>query len=605
MYGMRAQLLLSLVPRALFVVAFAGTFSGSLFAISGCSSCDKSREVPFGLDKQPAEAEHEEAEPEAAVFAPIESLTLDRGTDRLRFQELDYRVPGSAIHLALEFAGEQAGDDADAAAFILESDETHYRLKILKPRAGSLEASELARLERGEDCAFKAGKLSLPVRTHLLYSLTEECAFGEGSAGGIVDLLPSPRVRKAIRIDAPGAEAEASFAVALEGVDHDEDGYLDLIAMIEGAGLEPIRLSWLNRPGGFMLVDLEPKQSLERLEEMGKSAVEPAIAASAARSLLSLSSALCRESDAPRLIIDEHRGLPCGKNYARIAEGLIVGELLLRGEIDAALSLARELRERGDEELNGILRAAFKLLPASAITLRKLELPSPPNESAWLRGLAFGEDGSILVGGASPARVDLSGDEPSLSPLEEAPFPSRDLLDRFGLTSIENACYGSRLGVRALRSADGEPLRTKLIPIDDGGGCAPGAAPVEPWEIVGWAPQGIVVERGSSRRIIPLNVEASPSGQPFDLGEDEPLPSPILGPRVSRDGETRLVVIPSAILILREGRNNLVIRHEAWITSGDAASEPPEIRAAAISPDGDRVAAIVGGELYFGKLSGR
>lgn len=605
MHGMRAQPLLSLVLRALFVAACAGAFGGSLLGISGCSNCEKSREVPFGLDKQPAEAEHEEAEPEAAVFTPIESLTLDRGTDRLRFQELDYRVPGSAIHLALELGAEQAGDDADAAAFILESDETHYRLKMLKPRAGSLEASELARLERGEDCAFKAGKLSLPVRTHLLYSFTEECAFGEGSAGGIVDLIPSPRVRKAIRIDAPGAEGEASFAVGLEGVDHDEDGYLDLIALIEGAGLEPIRLSWLNRPGGFMLVDLEPKQSLERLEEMGKSAVEPAIAASAARSLLSLSSALCRESDAPRLIIDEHRGLPCGKNYARIAEGLIVGELLLRGEIDAALSLARELRERGDEELNGILGAAFKLLPASAITLRQLELPSPPNESAWLRGLAFGEDGSILVGGASPARVDLSGDEPSVSPIEEAPFPSRDLLDRFGLTSIENACYGSRLGVRALRSADGEPLRTKLIPIDDGGGCAPGAAPVEPWEIVGWAPQGIVVERGSSRRIVPLDVEAAPSGQPFDLGEDEPLPSPILGPRVSRDGETRLVVIPSAILILREGRNNLVIRHEAWVTSDDAASEPPEIRAAAISPDGDRVAAIVGGELYFGKLSGR
>lgn len=584
---------------------FMASFIAASFGAAGCSSCEKSREVPFGLNNEPAEAEHEgegsgledessESDPGAESSKKLESLKLEAGTDRVRIEGVDYRAPGSAIHLLLEMQGLAK----DASAVILESDDARYRLKLLEKREKSLKAVEIASFERAEDCAFKDGALALPDPEHLTYSFTEECAFGEGAAAGFANLFPSPWLRKAIRIDAPREEGGASFSIALESADRDEDGHLDLLARIESEGLEPIELSWLNRPGGLMLVDLEPAQSLARLEEVGKSAIEPAAAASAARALLTLSSALCRESERPRLRVDELRGLPCGKDYSRVAEGLIVGELLLRGEIEAALSLARELRERGDEELNAILREAFKLLPAAAISLHQLPLPSALGADAWLRGVAFDEEGALLIGGVTPSRIVLDGDEPEVSQIPEAPFPSRDLLDRYGLVSIETACYGSRAGVRQLHiPLDELPPRTKMLSIDEGSGCDPGAPREEPWEIVGWAPQGLVFERGSLRRIVPLNVDAAPAGDPFDLGDEEPLPSPILGPRVSRDGETRLIVIPSAILIVREGRRSLVIRHEAW---GDA----PKIRAAAISPSGDRLAAVVGGELYFGKLSG-
>lgn len=583
--------------RALPLIALALLFPG-------CSSCNQSREVPFGLDKEAAEAKSvsatderaDEAAQEETVFKALESLTLEPGTDRVRVAGDEYGAPaGSSIHLLLELNG---GAEGNASAFILESDETHYRMKILERRDGTLRPSEFKSLDRAEDCAFKKGGLSLPAPNFVLYNLTEECAFGEGSAGGVANLIPSPRIRKAIRIAAPRNEDEKSFSLSLRGIDRDEDGYTDLTAELHAEGMEALTLNWLNRPGGFMLVDLEPKQTLERLEEIGRSAVEPSAAAHAARSLLRLSTALCRESEAPRLTIDEHRGLSCGKNYARVAEGLIVGELLLRGELDEALSLARDLRERGDEELNAILRDAFKLLPASAISLSRLPLPGSLDGDAWLRGLAFDEEGALLIGGSSPTKVDLSSEEPVIVPSDEAPYPARDLLDRYGLVSIETACYGSRVGVRALRQDEGAPPRTKLIPIDDGSGCAPGAPKEEPWEVVGWAPQGVVVERGKLRRIVPLDVEAAPAGQPFDLGEEEPLPSPILGPRVSRDGEARLIAIPSALIVLRDGKPNLVLRHEAW-------GESPEIRAAALSPSGDRVAAVVGNDLYFGKLSGR
>ena len=44
--------------------------------------------------------------------------------------------------------------------------------------------------------------------------------------------------------------------------------------------------------------------------------------------------------------------------------------------------------------------------------------------------------------------------------------------------------------------------------------------------------------------MIPLSIDAEPSGEPFELGDDEPLPSPIVGPHVTRDGSTETTRAP-------------------------------------------------------------
>lgn len=564
---------------------------------SGCDGCNRPPEpVPFGKGR--TDEPDPQSEPETkAEFTPKRGTVLDPGTRDLVVAGGRYTTPRGAIHLALRL---DLDGDEDEDALLVVSHETALTLVAVKNDRGVLSTSNVGSFQMQEGCLYHEGSIEQVAPDNVVLGLQAKCPFGDASATAMITLVPSPRIRKKLWLEAPSEGSEPPLQLVASSVDRDEDGHLDLVVAVLGELTPPVELVWLNRPGGFSLVDDEPKTTLEGLFETGRSAKEADLLLDSAARLRALSSALCREASSPRLRVDEAPGIPCGRDYVGLAETLRVAALLEARRFDEAIQLDRELRDRGDRAIVAELDRAWGAVRSARIPLKRIaDAPRDAALDEWTAGLGFDDEGGLILRGLLTQRFTFQGGEAKSEIILDRGLPITDLEGRFAVESVVRDCASVRARIIPLDPSTGAPRQgglrreVEIAPPDEE--CERGASAPRTWEVLGWTPQGLVARNGARRRVIPLSIDAEPSGEPFELGDDEPLPSPIVGPHVTRDGSTVLDSVPGAVLLLREGAAPAVLRDESW---GDS----PTIRTAAISPDGKRIAIVVDAGLYVGSL---
>jgi hypothetical protein len=565
---------------------------------AGCESCNqKDGPVPFGRDRPPSIEPEADRDQAGAAFVPRKGVRLDPGTRELMVAGGRYTTPRGAIHVALRLDLDR---DDDEDALLVVSHESTLSLVAVKDDRGVLTTESLGTFEMPEGCLFDEGKLDQIEPEHVVLGVRARCAYGDASAGAMVTLLPSPRIRKKVWLDAPSDGSGPLLRLTFSGEDRDEDGHLDLVVAALGEATPPVELLWLNRPGGFSLVDAEPRQTLEAVFAAGRDAKNPEVVNAEATRLRALSGALCREAKMPRLRVDESFGVPCGRDYVGLADAMRVGAMVASSRFDEAIELDRAVRDQAEKEIVRALDDAWRSVRASRIALDRLaDAPKESGMDEWTSGLGFDEDGALVRRGLLTQRFTFEGKRAQTEIVVDRNLPIVDPESRHAVESLVRDCASVRARIVALDPetgtirAGGPRREVEIAP--PGPSCERGDAAPRTWEVLGWTPQGLVARHGTRRRVVPLSVDAEPTGEPFELGDDEPLPSPIRGAHVTRDGTTQLDSVPGALIILREGSAPLVVRDEAW---GSA----PLIRSAALSPDGRRLAVVVNDGLYIASL---
>jgi hypothetical protein len=581
-----------IAPRFALVACIVGLIGG------GCESCSRKNEtVPFGRDRASSTDPSDDERPPDSAFVPREGVRLDPGTRELTVAGGRYTTPRGAIHVALPLDFDR---DDDEDALLIVSQESTLSLVVVKNDRGVLTTETLGTFEMPEGCLFDDGKLDQVEPEHVVFGARARCAFGEASAGGMVTLLPSPRVRKKIWLDAPTDESGTPLRLVFSGADRDEDGHLDLVVVALGEATPPVELVWLDRPGGFSLVDAEPRQTLEGIHAAGRDAKDPEVVRAEAMRLRAVSAALCREAKMPRLRVDDAYGVPCGRDYVGLADALRVGALVASSRFDEAIDLDRAVRDQAEKEIVRALDDAWRSVRPSRITFdRVTDAPKEAGMDEWTSGLGFDEDGALVKRGLLTQRFTFEGRRAQSEIVIDRNLPIVDPEGRYAVESVVRDCASVRARVVALDAETGAirpgGVRRELEIAPPGLSCERGDGAPRTWEVLGWTPQGLVARHGTRRRVVPLSVDAEPAGEPFELGEDEPLPSPIRGAHITRDGSVQLDSVPGAILVLREGSAPLVVRDDAW---GSA----PLVRSAALSGDGRRLAVVVNDGLYIGSL---
>jgi hypothetical protein len=212
----------------------------------------------------------------------------------------------------------------------------------------------------------------------------------------------------------------------------------------------------------------------------------------------------------------------------------------------------------------------------------------------------FTDESTLFVRRRAPVLVNLeSGAE---TPIAE---PSDDLVrdpgGQLAVTAIERGCAGYALRIErrpgvsssyvplppvasapllAQASAPGCVSLPEAQRRDDGG-----------FDVLGWAPQGVVAARGAERFVVPLGIDGKPTDAPRALEPGAPAPAPLPAGTALADGSQHAQATPFGVLVF--GPQGVALLRPEGYTS--AVTAPLDV---ALSPSGKRVAVVSGGRVY-------
>lgn len=571
-----------------------------VLALALSSACDDDRRVPFGLEPR-VETGGTTEDTQAPAFEGRSAGDLPHGQQRKV-------VAGAQLSsgpdlelgsvLELDFDGDQ---DLDALV-VLRSD-TAAELALATHDGETFSLETLSRVPVAEGCVAGAARVEMPAERAALARLAHRCAHGPAETVWALELGRRPRLRETIRALPPG-EGDAPLAITTMVRDIDHDGREDLEAKIAIGAIEPVALAWLDRPGGFGLNREEPAATLRRLatEAESKLADAPEEAKAKAGQALEIHRALCREGGAPRIALGEAAGVQCDLGPLPLrAEAILAAALVRGGELLAALEAEGKLRGRpGYREASAALLApAWAAAPVPTRLAARSVLSTEPlgGRAEALASLFFANERALIVRGPLTRRVSLE-DPPGVEVVLDPGPPIRDASGALAVLDVRRRC-GSTVATIVRSSTASHPVDAitgvaeptiATEPLRAGTRCR-GVDPAEPpydFTVLGFAPQGLVAARLGAVRIVPLNVNAQPAGEPQELPTTTPLPAPIRGALATPDGA--VYVLPSRYGLLRIERSTgrvTLLRAAEW-------SEPAPILAAAVAPSGRRAAALRG-----------
>jgi hypothetical protein len=384
---------------------------------------------------------------------------------------------------------------------------------------------------------------------------------------------------------------------------------------------DELKLVWLDRPSGLVRDAREPEASFAAWASAAEALLPKSPEQAAARALMVERSyaALCREAGAPALFISDNPGLPCGRSKSRDQAELVSLQAHAKlGHVREAFEAYRNLRARNPSVLEQ--RSAEKVasllssLPAtSGISLRRgpsVELQSSP--SVHLPAARFVSEMSLYLQRRVEARgsareqseavlYDLSSSQESAVPMPTDAI-MRDPSGQLAVTGIERGCRGYTLRIERAPSL-GTPylaapaLSTPvLLPEVSTPDCArsPTTHRSSGFVVLGWAPQGVVVARGSQVHVVPLGLDGKATAEPRALDAGTPCPAPLPSGAANPDGTVHVEVTPYGILVFGPPATPLELwRPEGYLAIGKAAKE------AAVSPSGRRIAVSTEGGVYL------
>lgn len=451
-------------------------------------------------------------------------------------------------------------DDGDRDAIAIGIDEGELSVSFAHRDEGSFRMRRVGALTLDEGCTVEAAGIETVSAEHAFANASIACTEDEGwKAWWIITLGASPRLHETISL-----RGEGSVALALE--DHDEDGHVDLRVDVD-LGEGPLSLWWFDRPSGLARESGEPAASLEAMEDRER----------ATRWI----AALCTGGEPKVRLGRGHWGLECPETLTRRARDARALALLDAGDLRGAVIAL-------PDTLDDPLRAALDAKATRATTHRITRWEEPVTQATRHVMLAFSGNDLIVRGvEAQLYRAAANGPPTDVVPADAQPAPVSDSQHAFFVQSVNRDCNGLELRLlphaqlRASAFAAPRPVRAFEAPVDD-------CTSAEEWRAIGWAPQGVVVASMTSRRTVPLSVEALPLFDAVELADDALPPAPLNGGRITPDGSVWIWETPHGVL--RFGERVELWRSADWSTA--------HVTAAAISDDGNAIAILQSGTVF-------
>ena len=390
----------------------------------------------------------------------------------------------------------------------------------------------------------------------------------------------TPRVKERIvllgGLDGAGA---LSLEPALE--DLDEDGHPDFRLHVTGPHELSLDLPLKDRAAGLIL-DPEPALMLLSAElDAAESAIDgdPSHAADRANRAVAWSRAFCRQHGRPGAFrVGNGNGLACRDGER--AERMDVVTRLSAGDYAAATELLDGLtptQRRGALEHPAAARALERA--RQTVTVREVTQSGDGD-------LVFRDDATLAILGEPPVRFTLEATGGSVRAADPG-VPA--VMDRTGnhTARLVRGCGGIDLEVVSAFQRSARINRATVIDAPVSQPCASATlSPDHAWRVLGWAPQGILIGAPGARRLVAVTAETQ-LADTTDLGLTTPPPAPLRGPRVTPDGKVWIVESPLGVM-----RYDDQARMTLWWPADWPLGERAE--AAAISPDGTRIAVLLG-----------
>jgi hypothetical protein len=594
-------------------------------ASGGCSSCAEGPAVPFGLDAGGAAAPTpEEGDDGHAPARPV-GRAFPEGTLRVDVEGAPLASDGSVRAL---WAHDIDGDgDRDAIAIVGGPPDAPVRVIHARREGTAFAASRVLghAPSAPEGCAIEQASIVPLGESWLVARASLGCEAHPAAAREEIWVLTTDRTPRALEhlaILASTDRAPGEVALELSTEDHDEDGHVDLVVSARVTrGGEPavVELPWLDRPSGLARDANQPEATLnERSRDalrLLRGNVAGALAGS--RAVLALHEVLCRERGRARVRVGQTEGLGCGTSEgAGRAATTVVRALASRGELLPALDALAVMDEPGlaidDERRDFARRAIADARAPGGVTLRE----GPAHAAAWgtTRGqvvhtsvLGFLDEDHVLLRGPRPRSWNVvTGEEQALAP-SQGELRVLDPSGELALAGVERRCEGYVLRILSASgivggSALGPTHSTALLAPRDppAGAPCPDLTPAlraddGGFQILGWAPQGVVAARGATLRVVPLDLSGQAAGDPEELAPRTPPPAPLAAGASSSDGRFFVEVRGLGILVHRvlPDAETTLLWPEGW------ASRDGEVSDAAVSPSGRRVAVLRGGRVLL------
>jgi len=585
-----------------------------LLSTPACDACDSTEaRVPFGIDAGEAPSADLPPTPGREPFQGSEGQTLPEGTTRLEVEGAPLEAASGALHsiLPLDLDGD---GDRDVLTTIL--DEGAVTLAHARRDGASFAPLRtLATEEAQEDCVLSSTELRTVAPEYAMAIVDRSCGGEAARSVWIVSVEAEPRVREQVGLLPALGRTAGEVSIAFRSVDQDDDGHADMVldvSVTPPEDTEPatVSIAWLDRPGGLARDTNEPEATLLGLSRQAQASLsrDAGAALLTARRALALHAALCREAGAPRVRFGDAPGLTCRTSPGAGAAAAVAAAALARtGRVFEALDAARRLEDEGYRVGGRARRNAEQALsemptPEGLMRREGPEVHLGARPPTHLSALGFLDENRLLVRAEPTVVLDLASLDASPAPVASSAAvvdPSGNL----ALASVGRTCAGHVL--RIVRAADvvagvvaGRPVSEPLLEAraaPAGASCPelPAAAREDDggWQVVGWAPQGVVAVRRDEARLVPLTVDGASAGRPTILDEHTPPPVPIPAGAMSADGRTYAIATPYGIAVQSLGppRRTTLLRPQGW--AGDGATN------VAVSPSGDQVAYLRGNQV--------
>lgn len=549
-------------------------------------------------------------------FTPTQGRSLGEGVTELAVEGAPLFTSSGTLRAVMAL---DLDADGDRDALVVRTEEGLRTVLAFAPRDGSSfgAMNDLATIAEG--CSVDQAGLRTLSRRFAVVELSLTCDGQRERGLALVALEHTPRVGERLRIadDASGGSAPLGLAVQTRDVDEDgfEDAVIELgVTMGTSEGIR-VALPFFDRPGGLARDAREPEATFADLGKHAKEALkaDPKSASALATATFELYRALCREGGAPRVRFGESLGLACGQSIgagraAAVRAAALAKQDLSLEALDALAALESSALEVTADD-RALVDRAFGSAPSrEKLSLRKIGVhPAPPRApDARRSALAFLDDETLVLRGESPALVRLSEKKAVAMPEDASQVELRDPSGRFAVLDVVRTCAG--IALRIVRANElvagvlaGRPVSELLVesrPPPAGVSCPrkdpiPGAA--SGFQLLGWAPQGIVVARGSEVRVVPVTLEGEPAGASTLLDPSAALPAPLPAGAAHTDGSHYAVPTPYGVLLVARipGGKTRLLRPPGWESAG------PPISDLAIAPDARRVAFLRGNDVWL------
>lgn len=582
--------------------------------LAGCSSCDRSGPaVPFGLEGASASGDRPTPEgpddPDEGSD-PGTLQTFDEGTARVD-------VDGAALEdergaLRAVYSRDFDGDgDVDAIALR----DAPPRLAFHRRDAdGFADGASLGSVAAAPGCSITEATIEPLGASWLHAQATITCpAEDDADAGGpervdhwVLGTDRTPRTLEQLAWLSSRERAPGAVSLALSADDRDEDERTDLVARIsvgEGDGATEVALTWFDRPSGLAREGGEPAATLvERSRDaLRRLRRQPEQAIARSRRVLALHAALCRAPGRARIEVGGVAGLPCGESdgAGRAAATIVRGHAALDQTAEAleALALTRQPGVRMTDERTRYVRAALEDLPATG-ELTSREGPAITTsfvEGVRLPAVGFLDEDRVVLRTATPSIWNVATGE--IVPGGDHGRQVRDPSGRLVVAAVERTCEGHVLRIHR----NGIPTSSPAVddaPPPVGADCplrGPTSRDDGGWQVLGWAPQGVVLHRAGSLRVVPLDVEGRPAGSPTDLDPGTPPPVPLPAGAIDPRGTYLASLNGPGVFVRQVGSSEppTLLWPEGWGGIDGVVTD------VAVSPSGRRVAVVRGGRVYL------